>query len=139
MKKTGALILVVIWGLLMIQPVFGSFTNGAIKPSCTKTKPVKTTCKKSQAAKPPCSKKIKLVVGCSMNKCSKTTTPEEKKDCEEQGCNPLMSCPAGNFYVNNYSHFSLASQLVPKPKTPLVNDNRISKQLTECFHPPEII
>jgi len=138
MKKAGALILTVIWGLLMIQPVFGSFTNGAVKPSCLK-KSTADSCKKTRPARPSCSKTKTLSTGCAMKTCGKAKSNEEKKECEEQGCNPLMSCPAGNFYLNSSSHFSIASLIIPKQKTPLVNDNRISKQLTECFHPPEII
>lgn len=76
---------------------------------------------------------------CRKTKCNKSKPTEDKKDCETNRCNPLMACPAGNFYLLGYSHISIATLILPKQKTTLVNDNRVSTQLTECWHPPEII
>ena len=139
MKKAGALILTVIWGLLMVQPVFGSFTNGAIKPTCLKKTEAKTTCKKTQPRKSSCSKPKKRTSSCTPSPCSKPKAGEEKKGCEEERCNPLMSCPAGNFFLFSHTQIAFHSFEPAKAKTRLVNDNRLSKQLTECFHPPELI
>jgi hypothetical protein len=50
-----------------------------------------------------------------------------------------MSCPIGNFYLNNHTTYALTSFIVLKEKSALINDNRIQKQLTECWHPPEIV
>jgi len=50
-----------------------------------------------------------------------------------------MSCPTGNFYLFGQSDFSPAPFILSKQKKALINDNRIQKQLTECWHPPEII
>ena len=105
--------------ILMVQPLFSNFSVRAVKSSCSKTKPAKSTCCES--------------------KCSKPKPEENKQDCGGDRCNPLMGCTSGNFYVHNYSYISITSLIIPKQKTALVNDNRISKQLTECWHPPEII
>jgi hypothetical protein len=144
LKKTAAFILTLLWGLLLIQPVFGSFTNSAIKPSCLAKKQDREskqekTCSKKAAVKTSCPGKKKIVSSCAMSKCKKPLNENDKKECEETGCNPLMSCPAGNFFVNSHSSFSIQSLFIAKPKTRLVNDNRLSQQLSECFHPPELI
>src|SRR5258706_6853523 len=116
--KPVALILILIWTGLIIEPVFASFSTKATSSSCSKNKPVQSSCSKS--------------------KCSKSKQPD-KKDCENNRCNPLMSCPTGNFYLFGPSNFSISLFIISKQKTILVNDNRILKQLTECWHPPEII
>ncbi|HET9746005.1 MAG TPA: hypothetical protein VFP97_09840, partial [Chitinophagaceae bacterium] len=59
--------------------------------------------------------------------------------CENNRCNPLMSCPTGNFYLFNISSLSIELFILSKQKTVLINDNRILKHLAECWHPPEII
>jgi hypothetical protein len=109
----------IIWGILIIQPAFGNISAPVVVSACSKNKP----------AESPCSKK----------KCSKPKPPEDKKECGADRCNPIMSCPTGNFYFPDYSSVSFASLIIPKQKISLVNDNRIQKQLTECWHPPEII
>lgn len=139
MKKSGALILAVIWGLLMVQPVFGSFTNGAIKPTCLKKTESKKSCKRTVLKTSSCSKPQKRISTCTPTPCNKPQTEEQKKACEEEGCNPLMSCPAGNFFLFSHTQIAINSFQPAKAKTRLVNDNRLSKQLTECFHPPELI
>ena len=107
--KTGAYILLIICCVLTVQPMFSSTNAEPAESSCCKTK------------------------------CSKPKEKEDKKDCESNRCNPLMACPLGNFYLLGSSHISIATLIIPKQKTILVNDNRVSTQLTECWHPPEII
>lgn len=107
--KAGAYILLILCCILTIQPMFGN----------NKTEPTESSCCKT--------------------KCNKPRPPEDKKDCETNRCNPLMACPLGNFYLLGSSHISIAAIIIQKQKTALVNDNRVSTQLTECWHPPEII
>ena len=107
--KAGAYILLIICCILTVQPMFSNNNAEPKESSCCKTK------------------------------CNKPISTEDKKDCESNRCNPLMACPLGNFYLVGYSHISIATLILPKQKTTLVNDNRISTQLTECWHPPEII
>lgn len=71
--------------------------------------------------------------------CSKSTEKEDKEDCEGSFCNPLLGCPAGNFYVHSYSYIRFTTITGTKQEIVIANDNRISRQLTECWHPPEII
>lgn len=108
--KAGAYILLIICCTLTIQPMFSS----------NKAEPAESS-------------------SCCKTKCNKPQSQEDKKDCQTNRCNPLMACPIGNFYLLGSSHISIATLIIPKQKTTLVNDNRISTQLTECWHPPEII
>jgi hypothetical protein len=117
--KTAACILTLIWGILIIEPAFAIFNSNAAHSSCSKNEPVQSSCSKS--------------------KCTKPKKQEDKNDCENNRCNPLMSCPTGNFYLFGPMQLSISPLILAKQKIILVNDNRISKQLTECWHPPEII
>ena len=107
--KAGAYILLIICCILTVQPMFSNSNAEPTESSCCKTK------------------------------CKKTQPQEDKKDCEKNRCNPLMACPAGNFYFPGYSHIDIPALILPKQKPTLVNDNRVLTQLTECWHPPEII
>ena len=107
--KAGACILLILFCILTVQPLFNT----------TSAEPAESSCAKS--------------------KCTKPKPPEDKKDCENERCNPLMACPTGNFYLPGPSPVSFATWIITKRKTILVNDNRISTKLTECWHPPEII
>ena len=127
MRRTACL-LAIVWAVLMVQPAFTNFTGKAASSTCTKNKPVKSTCQKKKTTKKSCAK----------SKCSKPISKSKEK-CSKEHCNPLLGCPSGNFYIHNYSLISLTSFIVFKQKPIWVNDNRISKQLTECFHPPEIV
>jgi len=107
--KAGAYIVLIIFCILTVQPLFSNINAEPTKSSCSKIK------------------------------CNKPKPPEDKKDCGSDRCNPLMACPTGNFYLLGYSHISFAAFMITKQKTSLVNDNRVSTKLTECWHPPEII
>ncbi|SRR5258706_13734890 len=117
--KAGAYILAAIVSILLIQPLFINIGAKVALSSCSEGKASKSSC--------------------CRNKCSKPKREDKGRDCEGDRCNPLMGCPSGNFYVHNYTCISMISWIIPKQKTALVNDNRISNQLTECWHPPEII
>jgi hypothetical protein len=117
--KPAACILGFIWSFLIIQPLHGNLDMASQESACNK---------KQVVAGPSCNK-----VRCKM------PDPTEDKDCRKDRCNPIMSCPIGNFYLNNHTTYTFGFLTILKEKTSLVNDNRIQKQLTECWHPPEMI
>ena len=116
--KILACILIVLWSVLLIEPLSANFSINSPYSSCSKEK-VQSSCSKS--------------------KCDTQKDKEEENDCEENRCNPLMSCPTGNFYLFGHSQLSIAPFILSKQIAILINDNRIQKQLSECWHPPEII
>lgn len=75
---------------------------------------------------------------CTKEKCHKSRQPEKKKDCENSGCNPFMACASGNFYLLDNSFISVISLMTARQKIILVDDNRVSDKLNECWHPSEI-
>ena len=110
----------ILWTALLIEPLSANFSS---------IKTAYSSCAKKQEAKSSCCK----------SKCEKPADKEEKDDCENNKCNPLMSCPTGNFYLFGQSDLSAEPFILSNQKKALINDNRIQKQLTECWHPPEII
>jgi len=82
---------------------------------------------------------------CSKSKCSKQKTSDKPKDsnekgnCPSEGCNPFVQCPLGSccYIVEN-----LIPQgpipAIKKQKLPLIDDNKLSNRISECWHPPEI-
>lgn len=117
--KAGACILMAIWSLLLIEPLFANLNKKTSYSSC--------------------SEKQKLRSSCSTSKCNKPKADENNNNCENNRCSPLMSCPTGNFYLFDHQHFSIAPVIPPKTRAVLINDNRVFKHLTECWHPPRII
>ena len=119
--KAGAFILIIITGILLIQPGFQNFRVNAAIPDCMKAKKEKSSCCKS--------------------KCEKPEPDEEEKDdnCGADRCNPFMGCTYGNFYTHNYWTILIEGLFIPKQRLTVRNDNRISGALNECWHPPEII
>lgn len=62
----------------------------------------------------------------------------DKNTCEQKACNPLRLCAFGNFFVlTNYST-NLTFPSIATANIAVVNDNRTSSSLSECFHPPRI-
>jgi hypothetical protein len=118
--KTGAFILIVLWTVLLIEPLSANLNI-----------------KNHYAVS--CSQKQKIRSCCAKSKCNKPKDNDKKNDCENKGCNPLMSCPTGNFYLFGQAYLAVAPFTLSKQKKSLINDNRIQKQLSECWHPPEII
>jgi len=117
--KARACILIVIWSTLLIEPLSANFSIKTPYSSCSKKQKVQSSCSKSKG--------------------DKSTDKETKDDCENNRCNPLMSCPTGNFYLSGLPHLAITPFILLKQKTILINDNRIVKHLSECWHPPEII
>ena len=109
----------ILWSVLLVEPLSANLSIKTPYSSCSKKKEVQSSCSKS--------------------KCNKPVDNEEQNDCENNRCNPIMSCPTGNFYLFNPANLSIAPFMLSKQQTVLINDNRISKRLAECWHPPEII
>jgi hypothetical protein len=137
--KKAAYILLFIWTLVLIQPAFswaggksayGSCTkSGTTEVACSKTKSKSgdSSCLPKNSSKKPCSKK-------------KPVTPpksQEKDNCKSDGCNPTLGCISGNFYVHYHSNILLPSWFAQNQKPVLIDDNRIFKNMNECWHPPE--
>ena len=118
--KTPACILIVLWTVLLIEPLSANLNVETVYSSSY-------------------SKKQESQSSCSKSKCDQSKGNDEENDCEENRCNPLMSCPTGNFYLFGHSQLSIAPFILSKQKAILINDNRIIKHLAECWHPPEII
>src|SRR5688500_14889118 len=118
MKPTAVIFSFVI-GLLILQPGFGIFT----------TDPAIASCAKKETKKP----------GCVKSKCEKQAEEEEDEDCGMKRCNPLLGCSTGNFYLNYYTRISLDPLFYEKQQTHFFNDNRVLKQSSDCWHPPEVI
>jgi hypothetical protein len=116
--KARACILIILWSTLLIEPLSANLSIQSNYSSCSKKEETKTSCCKSK---------------CNPNE------KEDENDCGKNRCNPLMSCPTGNFYLFTSSPISLDFTLLSKQKIGLIDDNRLSKHLTECWHPPEII
>lgn len=117
--KTAACILMILWIALLIEPASANFSIENPYSSCAKKQEEKTSCSKSS--------------------CGEPVESGDENDCEDNRCNPIMSCPTGNFYFFNPFNLILADLQVSKEKKALINDNRISESLSECWHPPEII
>lgn len=117
--KITAGILGFIVGLLIIQPLFAEFGLPSAYGDCSITE-TKTECPSKKSCKAP---------GSSKN----------QNDCETKGCNPLLGCSSGNFYVHSFSTVTFEHFILLKARTALVNDNRTRKQSNECWHPPELV
>jgi hypothetical protein len=75
------------------------------------------------------------------NSCSKKKACSgEKKDCPNKGCNPFVPCSIGMccYVVENF-YTPLEIPIWDKQKISLIDDNKISKALSECWHPPEMV
>ena len=112
--KAIAFIFTLILGVVILRPPFTQVNAQEAMNVCLKEDA--TSCSK---------------MGCDMPE-------EQQKDCESNSCDARLCCLFGNFYLHPYSSISMASLLIPKPMMAIVNDNRISKSLAECWHPPEI-
>lgn len=117
--KARACILIMIWSMLLIEPATANFNIESNYSACKKSK--------------------KTSSSCSQSSCDNSDDREDENDCEGNRCNPIMSCPTGNFYLFNQPQLSLEALKLSKEKQALINDNRIVEQMAECWHPPEII
>jgi len=74
-----------------------------------------------------------------MMKCDKKQKQPSNKTCESNSCNPFMACASGNFYLVEKTGLSFTNLPVNKNRIILVNDNRLSDNLSECWHPPRVL
>jgi len=75
-----------------------------------------------------------------MMKCPKKSPPaSDNKKCRREGCNPFMACAYGNFYMAEKGGIGFLSITPEKKKKMAINDNRLSTNLSESWHPPECI
>lgn len=73
---------------------------------------------------------------CSKEECHK---PSQKKDCDTNSCNPFLACALGNYYLVE-TFFTPANTFTKKIKKPVsFNDNRICTNISDFWHPPELI
>jgi hypothetical protein len=135
--KLAAGILTIIWTLVMVQPAFAYFGGKSAYGKCANSIEEQSTCSKKKPATSACSKKKAEKPACSSKKCNKPSGSEDKDNCKSNGCNPSLGCSSGNFYVHHHYQISMPSWFEQKQKTSLINDNRIVKNMSECFHPPE--
>ena len=106
--KVAACILLFIVGALTMQPVFSNQRAMAEAQCCGEE-----DCPKPEKQK------------------------HEKKDCEGNGCNPFMACSLGNYYLAETSFVLTLPQPLIKEKFPVVNDNCLSGNADDFWHPPE--
>lgn len=106
--KAATYILVLIVGVLTVQPVLSSQKVLAEMECCSKK-----GCQKSEPQE------------------------QEKKDCEGKGCHPFMACAVGNFYFTEKSILFSFALLLMEQKFVFNNDNRLSDKVADFWHPPE--
>lgn len=134
--KPAASILIFIWALVMFQPAFAYFGGKPAYGECSRPVPEKQGCAK-QKSKTSCTKKKAAKTSCSKKKCGKPAEMPGSNDCRSGGCNPSLGCASGNFFIHHYEQVSLLSWEAPGQKMTVTDDNRIMKNRSECFHPPE--
>jgi hypothetical protein len=133
--KPAAFLLTIIWTLVVVQPAFALFGGESAYGKCSKMTVAKTGCSKMKTSST-CSMKKKS--GCSKKKCNKQSSPCDKSGCNSNGCNPSIGCSSGNFFVHHNYSISFLALIAGKQLIAIKDDNRISKSLSECFHPPEV-
>lgn len=121
----------------MVQPAFAYFGGKSAYGKCATVTEEKSSCSKSKSAGGHCSKKKVQKPACSKKKCNKPSDSQDKDKCNSNGCNPTLGCSSGNFYVHTHQQILLPNWFEQKQKNSLINDNRIVKNMSECFHPPE--
>jgi hypothetical protein len=135
--KKAASILMVIWAITMVQPAFAIFGGKTGYAGTSKKETAKSSCSKSKSESSACTKKKQETPSCSKSKCKKPLSSDDKDNCDTNGCNPSLGCCSGNFYVHHHSIISLSSWFIQRQLLIVTDDNRISKNLSECFRPPE--
>jgi hypothetical protein len=135
--KKAASILMIIWAITLVQPAFALFGGKSGYGTCSKIETAKPACTKTKAAGSLCTKKKPNNPVCSKSKCNKPANSDDKDNCNSNDCNPSLGCSAGNFYVHHHAGLSLISWFIPRQMIIVTDDNRIAKNLSECFHPPE--
>jgi hypothetical protein len=137
MKKAAG-ILLVIWTFVLVQPAFAYFGGKSAYGNCSKKTLLKSTCSKTKKTTGSTCTKKKLTSSCSSKKkCNKPADSKEDKGCNSNSCNPSIGCTSGNLYIHQHSQILFALSIAQRQKAILVDDNRISESLSECWHPPE--
>ncbi len=121
----------------MVQPAFAYFGGKTAYGTCSKSASTKAACSQNEVASSSCKKNKPVNTGCSKKKCNKSSKSQNKDGCNRDGCNPTLGCSSGNFFVHHHNNISLLSWLAQKQKAILIDDNRISKNLSECWRPPK--
>ena len=83
---------------------------------------------------------VKKEKTCSKSKCAKQKADDDRKNCQNDGCNPFVPCSMGTccYLVENFFVYSISS-IVFTHNLRTRNDNRLLNRLSECWHPPEIL
>ena len=83
---------------------------------------------------------VKKEKTCAKSKCSNQTPTEEKKDCQDDACNPFVPCATGPccYLVENFFTYSTSTIVSGQNLSPR-NDNRLLNRLAECWRPPKMI
>ena len=71
---------------------------------------------------------------CSEKCCKKEENKRNNKT--NKDCNPLLNCPFCTLFIVNKSHQGEINPLNTRDKILIRNDNRVIKNLSECWHPP---
>jgi hypothetical protein len=74
-----------------------------------------------------------------MMKCNKREKQQSNKTCEGNSCNPFMACASGNFYLMEKTSLTFTNLPINKKKNILINDNRLSDNLSNCWRPPRML
>jgi len=109
-------IILLVFGLLHLQPLFGNGETGG-EQTCAKSK-----CQKQN----PCQQK--------------NDSSEEENNCPLKACNPFVPCAMSSccYVVENFFSHAVVSN-IKKQKLFVFDDNTLLNNLSECWHPPEVI
>jgi hypothetical protein len=83
------------------------------------------------------------MVSSTMKCCSKTMRCQKKEQqprtpCANNACNPFMACAYGNFYLLAKNGFEFNYILMRSDRPATINDNRLSDNASDCWHPPRM-
>ena len=109
--KLPASIFLLLLSFLTIQPLFSSIRPVQKKHCCLKMK---------------------------MN-CPKKQSSNDAGKCDGSKCNPFMACASGNFYNIAMGFTEICCLDKRSEKILPENDNRLSANLSDCWHPPEYL
>src|SRR5580704_6733444 len=75
---------------------------------------------------------------CTKMRCHKNNHQSNNEGkCENNTCNPFMPCIYGNFFTTDNNIYNFTIIKARKGKSLVVNDNRLSSHLSDCWHPPQ--
>ena len=73
---------------------------------------------------------------CCSEKCCKKKE-DKKENSKNKDCNPLMNCRFCALFIVSKSYQVEINPINTREKILIINDNRIIKNLSECWHPPK--